>query len=142
MRRASNVASLAATLAAMLWSLGLAGCSSKSTDSNTPATGAQTSAEHHDMDHMDGDHMPDDGDAATDMDKMMAEVAKLSPEDAASVMAQHYCPVSGDMLGADGPPIKLDIQGQTVWICCEDCRDAIVNHPDEYLAKLKLPAAQ
>jgi len=71
------------------------------------------------------------------MEKMKVELAKLSPEDAASAMKQHVCPVSGDMLGAMGAPIKVDLDGQQVWICCEGCRDPLLEDPAKYLAKLK-----
>ncbi len=70
------------------------------------------------------------------MEKMKAELAKLSPEDAASAEKQHICPVSGDILGIMGPPIKVDVNGQQVWICCEGCRESLLENPDEYLAKL------
>ena len=71
------------------------------------------------------------------MEKMKAELAKLSPEDAASAEAQHMCPVSGEMLGSMGAPKKVDVNGTPVWICCESCRDSLLENPDEYLAKLK-----
>ncbi len=73
----------------------------------------------------------------TDMEKMKAELAKLSPEDAASAEKQHICPVSGEMLGTMGPPQKVEVNGQQVWICCDGCKEAIVKDPEKYLAKLK-----
>jgi YHS domain-containing protein len=71
------------------------------------------------------------------MDKMKAELAKLSPEDAASAESQHFCPVSGEMLGTMGAPKKIDVDGQQVWICCDGCKDKMLGNPAEYLAKLK-----
>ncbi len=71
------------------------------------------------------------------MEKMKAELAKLSPEDAASAEKQHVCPVSGKMLGTMGAPQKIDVNGQGVWICCAGCKDQLLEKPDEYLAKLK-----
>jgi Cu(I)/Ag(I) efflux system membrane fusion protein len=71
------------------------------------------------------------------MEKMKAELAKLSPEDAASAERQHVCPVSGEMLGSMGPPLKVDVNGKTVWICCDGCRQELLANPDNYLAKLK-----
>ena len=79
-----------------------------------------------------GDH-----DHSADMEKMKAELAKLSPEDAASAEKQHICPVSDEMLGSMGPPKKIDVKGKQVWICCDACREALVTDPDKYLAKLK-----
>jgi hypothetical protein len=71
------------------------------------------------------------------MEKMKAELAKLSPEDAASAEKQHMCPVSGEMLGTMGAPQKIDVNGRNVWICCDGCKDQLLEKPDEYLAKLR-----
>ena len=71
------------------------------------------------------------------MEKMKVELAKLSPEDAASAEKQHMCPVSEEMLGTMGAPIKVGVDGQQVWICCEGCRKQLLENPDEFLAKLK-----
>ena len=73
----------------------------------------------------------------SDMEKMKVELAKLSKEDAASALRQHVCPVSDEMLGTMGAPIKVDVNGQQVWICCEGCRKRLLGDPDEFLAKLK-----
>ena len=72
-----------------------------------------------------------------DMEKMKAELAKLSPEDAASAEKQHVCPVSGEMLGTMGAPLKVDVNGQQVWICCDGCKKPLLENPGEYLAKLR-----
>lgn len=71
------------------------------------------------------------------MGTMKAELAKLSPEDAAAAERQHMCPVSGEMLGTMGAPLKIDVKDQQVWICCDGCKDKLLASPDEYLAKLK-----
>jgi hypothetical protein len=116
-------------LATMVLGWGLLGCSSTPTNSNgKPAAGQ--SADH------DGDHADHAQDGQSDMEKMNAELAKLPPEDAASAQRQHICPVSGEMLGAMGPPKKIDVSGRQVWICCDDCQDKLLADPDKYLAKL------
>lgn len=56
-------------------------------------------------------------------DGVAAERAKLSPEDRAVADAQEWCAVSTDeRLGAMGPPLKLDIQGRPVFVCCKGCK--------------------
>lgn len=65
-----------------------------------------------------------------------AELAKLPPDDAASAEKQRVCPVSDELLGSMGAPIKVDVSGRQVWICCEGCKDSLLEKPDEYLAKL------
>jgi Cu(I)/Ag(I) efflux system membrane fusion protein len=73
----------------------------------------------------------------SDMAKMKAELATLSPEDAVSAEKQHVCPVSGKMLGTMGPPNKVDVNGTLVWICCDGCKDELLQNADKYLADLK-----
>ena len=70
-----------------------------------------------------------------EMGKVEAELAKLPSADAASARAQKTCPVSAELLGTMGAPIKLDVNGETVWICCAGCEDALRNNPAEYLAR-------
>lgn len=74
---------------------------------------------------------------SSDMEKMKAETAKLSPADAAAVEKQHFCPVTDKMLGSMGPPLKVDVNGQQVWICCEGCREDLIANRAKYLSKLK-----
>lgn len=75
--------------------------------------------------------------AADEMKQMQASLAKLAPEDRASAEKQHFCPVSGKMLGAMGAPFKAEVNGQTVWLCCSGCESQLLASPNQYLAKLK-----
>ncbi len=126
-------------LSLSLCSLGLSGCDAPDeSESTTPPSPSATADGSGDKDaHGSHEHADHDEDGLTDMEKMKAELAKLSPEDAALAEKQHFCPVSGDMLGIMGPPIKIDVNGQQIWICCEGCRESLLENPDEYLAKLK-----
>lgn len=110
--------------------IALSGCASDSADpekSNAPSP-SSTNGEH--------DHADQGASGQSDMEKMKAELAKLSPEDAKSAEKQHTCPVSGHMLGKMGAPKKIDVNGQHVWICCDACKDELLENPDKYLAKL------
>jgi hypothetical protein len=49
---------------------------------------------------------------------------------------QRVCPVSGELLGKMGEPIKLEVEGREVWICCAGCEDALRKDPERYFAKL------
>jgi Cu(I)/Ag(I) efflux system membrane fusion protein len=85
--------------------------------------------------HDHGDH--ETGEAGqSDMDKMKAELAKLPETDRLAAEKQHMCPVSGEMLGTMGAPLKVTAKGQDVWLCCKGCKDKLLENPDEYLAKL------
>ncbi len=39
-------------------------------------------------------------------------------------------------LGSMGAPKKVDVNGTPVFICCEDCRESLLEEPDKYLAKV------
>lgn len=86
--------------------------------------------------HDHGDHADSHDHALTDMDVMNLEFASLSTEDADAAKKQHFCPVSDEMLGTMGTPLKVDVDGATVWICCEGCRVELMNNPQEYIAKV------
>ena len=64
-------------------------------------------------------------------------LAELSADDRAAAEKQRVCPVSGDVLGAEGKPYKVTVKGQTVFLCCAACEKQLVKNPDKYLAKMK-----
>jgi hypothetical protein len=69
---------------------------------------------------------------------LRAERAKLSPEDQRLVAAQEFCAVSTEeRLGSMGPPVKLDIKGQPVFLCCKGCQKQALANPDRTLAKVE-----
>lgn len=120
--------------------LAVSGCNS--TESETPGTAtpaadagssAHTDSEH---DHSDHDHGDEDHAGKTDMEMMTEALADFSEEDRKSAMKQHFCPVTGEMLGTMGEPEKVEVQGQQVWICCDGCKDKLLADPEKYLAKL------
>lgn len=125
-------------IATTILSITMYGCGS-STPPND-ASSEESAATHEEMghgDHESMDHEHHSDAEQSDMEKMKAELAKLSPEDAASAEKQHFCPVSDSMLGTMGAPIKMDVKGHQVWICCNGCKDALLENPDKYLAKLQ-----
>ncbi|EKK01507.1 hypothetical protein RBSH_03173 [Rhodopirellula baltica SH28] len=126
-------------LLAGLLAIGVYGCSSPESDpvASPAAPASGISDDHSDHDHSQhdhGDHTTVDVDSP--MAKMMPGLKELSPEDYKSAMAQHMCPVSGEMLGTMGAPEKVDVDGKSVWICCDGCKDKLLADPDKYLAKL------
>ena len=115
-----------------LFGLAIYGCStSQPTTTTTPAAQADSNE---DMNHGGDDHDGEIG--ASDMDKMKTELAKLPEADRLAAEKQHMCPVSGEMLGTMGIPLKVAVKGQDVWLCCEGCKDKLLANPDEFLAKL------
>lgn len=75
---------------------------------------------------------PDDPDA-----KIVASLAGLSPTDRKIAEAQRFCPIlTTSRLGSMGPPIKLAVDGQPVFICCDGCKDQALAKPAETLAQV------
>ncbi|CAN5468094.1 hypothetical protein BH11PLA2_BH11PLA2_20950 [soil metagenome] len=71
-------------------------------------------------------------------DDVTTERAKLSPDDRALVEAQEWCVINTDeRLGSMGTPLKLDIKGQPVFVCCKGCRKKAEADPDKTLAKVE-----
>lgn len=76
---------------------------------------------------------PDDPDA-----KVIESLAKLSPEDRKLAEEQRYCAIlPNSRLGAMGPPIKLMVAGQPVFVCCNSCRDEALANPQQTLENVK-----
>ena len=38
-------------------------------------------------------------------------------------------------LGSMGVPLKVDVDGRTVFICCEGCREPLPGRPEKYLGR-------
>jgi YHS domain-containing protein len=53
---------------------------------------------------------------------------------AAAVARQKICPVSGKALGSMGEAIAVDVDGQTVYVCCAGCVNAVKSNPAKYAA--------
>lgn len=128
-----------------LTSFGIAGCGASSTKENS-TNDSDKKNDHDSHDHGAHDHGAHDhkshghGDQKNEsaaMKKMEEGLSKLSAEDKVLASKQHTCPVSGDMLGTMGKPIKVSIKGTDVWICCNGCKKELEKNPDEFIAKLK-----
>ena len=76
---------------------------------------------------------PDDPDA-----KITAELAKLSPADKKLVEQQRTCPIlANSRLGSMGPPVKLSLAGETVFLCCSGCKSQATADPDKTAERVK-----
>lgn len=76
---------------------------------------------------------PEDGEP-----KITKALASLSPEDRALAEAQGSCVVlPNSRLGSMGPPLKLTLDGETVFICCEGCKPKALEDPKGMAAKAR-----
>jgi hypothetical protein len=60
----------------------------------------------------------------------------LSEEDRLLAAKQKICPVSGEPLDSMGGPVRLVVEGRTVFICCKGCEEPLRKEPAKYLSKL------
>lgn len=70
--------------------------------------------------------------------KITAALGKLSKADRALAVAQKYCPVlDGSRLGSMGVPVKFELEGQTVFVCCKACVKPARDNAAETLRKVE-----
>lgn len=129
-------------VAAALW---MAGCNTATEGPPAAAGGdagehaheerGQADHDHGDHDHLDHDHMGHDH-AKPDPAEIEAALAQLSPEDRSLAEKQAICPVSDEPLGSMGQPIKVDLNGKALFICCKGCEETVREEPERYLAKI------
>jgi Cu(I)/Ag(I) efflux system membrane fusion protein len=69
--------------------------------------------------------------------KELAEIDQLPNSEQTIALAQVICPVTDFKLGSMGVPRRVMVNGEPVFICCEACREGLLEEPDMYLAKLQ-----
>jgi YHS domain-containing protein len=119
----------------------MTGCGGESKTSDEPATPVPSAP-------ADGEEAAATDGAATEgepaAEGLSAEVAEalaaFTPVEREAVLAQKICPVTEEELGSMGPPIPVEIDGKTYYVCCEACIDGLKEEPEKYLANL--PGAQ
>jgi len=72
---------------------------------------------------------------------VVAGLPRLSDADRALAERQRVCPVTQFPLGSMGTPPKVEVNGRTVFLCCDGCREALLAEPEKYLAILAERAA-
>jgi Cu(I)/Ag(I) efflux system membrane fusion protein len=67
----------------------------------------------------------------------LENINKLPEADRPLARAQHSCPITGAVLGTMGVPVKIQIKGHPVFLCCAGCVDEARSKPDETLKKVE-----
>ena len=80
-----------------------------------------------------------DSSAGTEKDaRIRANLDKLDPEDRKIAEEQKYCAVENEnRLGGMGKPVKVELDGQTVFLCCKGCLAEAKEHKEKTLARAK-----
>jgi len=63
-------------------------------------------------------------------------IAQFTQADQAGIARQKICPVMDVALGEDGPPIKLLVGSQSLYVCCDDCVADVRKNPELYVGKV------
>lgn len=80
-----------------------------------------------------GKSIPADADS-----EINANLALLGPEDHRLAEQQKYCFVMDSIrLGEMGRPFKVSVKGETAFVCCENCIQAVERDPAQALAQIK-----
>jgi hypothetical protein len=66
-------------------------------------------------------------------------LAGLMSDDAAAARRQSVCPVTRKALGSMGTPIKVLVNGRTVFLCCSGCEDRLRKDPARFLEPAPTP---
>ena len=62
-------------------------------------------------------------------------VSTATAADQAAIKAQRVCAVANSPLGGMGTPVKVTINGQSVFLCCKGCLARMQANPDLYVRK-------
>lgn len=65
----------------------------------------------------------------------------LPPGDRAQAKRQRRCPVTRKPLGSMGLPVRVEINGRVVFLCCSGCEDRLRSDPARYLDGLSKEGA-
>ena len=67
--------------------------------------------------------------------EIAAALAELPVADRALARRQADCPVTDLALGSMGKPVRVEVEGRIVFLCCQGCVDRLRTDPQKFLAK-------
>jgi hypothetical protein len=71
----------------------------------------------------------------------LAQIEKLPEADRQAAQDQKVCAISGEHLGSMGVPIKKEVDGKPVFLCCKGCSADFDADPKAALAKVEAASA-
>jgi Cu(I)/Ag(I) efflux system membrane fusion protein len=72
----------------------------------------------------------------------LKNITRLPEADHAAVLAQRFCPITDEPLGSMGVPVKVEVQGKVVYVCCAGCVSQVKKAADKVLKKLESESAK
>jgi len=76
------------------------------------------------------------GEPARSTSAAKQEAGKLSAADRELAAKQKVCPVTDEPLDSMGGPVRVEVNGRVVFICCKGCEAELRKDPQKYLRKL------
>ena len=73
---------------------------------------------------------------------MLAAIQMLPDADQPAALEQVICPVTKFKLGSMGVPPKVSVAGNDIYLCCEGCRDSLMEDPQSYITMLETMKAE
>jgi hypothetical protein len=70
----------------------------------------------------------------------LAQIDKLPEADRQAAKDQKVCVIAGEPLGSMGMPIKMEVDGHPVFLCCKGCEADFNADPKAALAKVQAAA--
>ena len=67
---------------------------------------------------------------------IQAAMAKLSDADRALAETQKFCPVGKSRLGLMGKPVRIELEGKVVFLCCDHCEEDARANPKKTLEQV------
>ncbi len=86
-----------------------------------------------DPSRIDGDHLPHQHEFTPEQ---LAQLKELDESDQALAQQQRICPVTQMPLGSMGQPKVVEVDRRRTLICCEGCRQPLLDAPEEHIALL------
>ena len=78
-----------------------------------------------------------DDHAVSDQTVIAEALAQLSPEDRLLAESQKYCAIANsNPLGTMGTPLKIEVNGESVFLCCSGCKGKATGDPEKTLASV------
>ncbi len=75
--------------------------------------------------------------AASELATINEALANLSPEDRLLAESQKFCAIATESpLGSMGTPLKVEVNGEAVFLCCAGCKGKALRNPQETLASV------
>lgn len=69
--------------------------------------------------------------------KELAEIKQLPDSEQALAIEQIICPVTEYKLGSMGIPLKVEVDGEVIFVCCAGCKEDVVSEPAIHIAKIE-----